>query len=66
VYVHGKVRPIETIPGMGVRGMKENDGGGKLNNDIRNFVNVTIYPQYNNNKIKVFKKRKKDKERIKK
>jgi hypothetical protein len=28
------MRPVETIPGMGGRGIKENDGGGKFNCDI--------------------------------
>jgi hypothetical protein len=27
VYVNRKMRPVETIPGMGGRGIKENDGG---------------------------------------
>jgi hypothetical protein len=33
---------------------KENDGGGEFNYDIllRTFVNVTMYPQDNNNAIK--------------
>jgi hypothetical protein len=25
---NGKMRPVETIPGIGGRGIKENDGGG--------------------------------------
>jgi hypothetical protein len=33
-YVHGKMRPVETIPGMGLRGIKENDGGGEFSYDI--------------------------------
>jgi hypothetical protein len=28
--VNGKIIPVETIPGMVRRGIKENDGGGKL------------------------------------
>jgi hypothetical protein len=47
--------PVETIPGMGGEGIKENDGGGKFNYDwyiVRTFVNVTIYPQHNNKKKK--------------
>jgi hypothetical protein len=28
-----KIRPIETIPGMGGGGIKENAGGGELNYD---------------------------------
>jgi hypothetical protein len=34
VYVNGKWRPAETIPGMGEEGTKENDGGDKSNSDI--------------------------------
>jgi hypothetical protein len=46
------MRPVETIPGMGGEG-KKNDGGGELSydNSIRTFVNVTMYPQYNNKKM---------------
>jgi hypothetical protein len=29
-----KLRPVETVPGMGGRGIKENDGGGEFNYDI--------------------------------
>jgi hypothetical protein len=28
-----KVRPFQTIPGMGRGGIKENDGGGEFNYD---------------------------------
>jgi hypothetical protein len=28
------MRPVETIPGMGGGGIKENDGGGKFTYDI--------------------------------
>jgi hypothetical protein len=34
----------------GREGIKENGGGGKFNHDVRTFVNVTTYPQHNNNK----------------
>jgi hypothetical protein len=44
------MRPVETIPGMGIRGIKENDGGSELWYILRTFINVTMYPQYNNNK----------------
>jgi hypothetical protein len=27
MYENGKMRPVETIPGMGGRELKENDGG---------------------------------------
>jgi hypothetical protein len=33
-------------------GIKENDGEGEFNYNIRTFVNVTMYHQYNNNKRK--------------
>jgi hypothetical protein len=34
MYVNGKMRPVETIPRMGKRGIKENDGGGEFRYDI--------------------------------
>jgi hypothetical protein len=34
LYVSGKKILVETIPGMGIRGTKENDGGGEFNYDI--------------------------------
>jgi hypothetical protein len=34
MYVNGKMRPVETVPGMGGGGIKENDGGGEFNDDI--------------------------------
>jgi hypothetical protein len=47
MYVNGKMRPVETSRNGG-KGAKENDGGGEFNYDIRTFVNVTMYFQYNN------------------
>jgi hypothetical protein len=35
MYVNGKLRPVETIPGMEVGDIKENDGGGEFNYDIQ-------------------------------
>jgi hypothetical protein len=32
MYVNGKMRPVETMPGG--RGIKEKDGGGEFNCDI--------------------------------
>jgi hypothetical protein len=32
--LNGKMRPVETVPGMGDEGIKENDGGGEFNYDI--------------------------------
>jgi hypothetical protein len=49
MYVNEKLIPIETITAMRGGRTKENDGG--VNSTIvRTFVNVTMYPQYNNNK----------------
>jgi hypothetical protein len=30
MYVSGKMRPVETIPGMGEGGIKENNGEGEF------------------------------------
>jgi hypothetical protein len=49
MYGNGKMRPIETLPGIGGGGIKENDGGDEFKYDIRTFINVIMYPQYNNN-----------------
>jgi hypothetical protein len=34
MYVNGKMTPVETIPGMGGRGIKKNDGGDGLKYEI--------------------------------
>jgi hypothetical protein len=34
MYKNGKMRLVETIPGMGEGRIKENDGGGDFNYDI--------------------------------
>jgi hypothetical protein len=34
MYVNGKMRPVETIPGMGFGWIKENDGDGEFKYDI--------------------------------
>jgi hypothetical protein len=46
MYENGKMRPVETMPGTGGEGIKENDGGGKFNLEIslKTFVNITMYP----------------------
>jgi hypothetical protein len=31
MYENGKMRPVETVPGIGGRGIKENAGKGELN-----------------------------------
>jgi hypothetical protein len=33
MYENGKMRCVEIISGMGYRGIKKNDGGGKFNYD---------------------------------
>jgi hypothetical protein len=48
MYVNGKMRSVEILPGMGEGKIKENDGGGKFNYDIRTFVNVATLLQHNN------------------
>jgi hypothetical protein len=30
MHVNGKMRPVQTIPGIGVGEVKENDGGGEF------------------------------------
>jgi hypothetical protein len=34
MYVNGKMKPAETIPGMGGGEIKENDGGDQFKYDI--------------------------------
>jgi hypothetical protein len=33
MYINGKMRPVETVPGVEGRGIKENDGGSEFNYD---------------------------------
>jgi hypothetical protein len=56
MYENGKMRPFETIPGMGGEEHKGDwwKGWIQLWYIIKTFVNVTMYPQYNNNTIKNF------------
>jgi hypothetical protein len=44
LYVNIKMIPVETVPGMGVREIKENGGSGEFKYNIRTFVNSTMYP----------------------
>jgi hypothetical protein len=48
MYISGKMRPVDTIPGVEGGGIEENDGGGEFQYDT--FVYVTMYPQHNNKK----------------
>jgi hypothetical protein len=59
MYVDGKMRPLETIPGIGGVGMKENNGGvcvcvcvcvNSTMIHCKNFGKCQNVPQYNNNK----------------
>jgi hypothetical protein len=34
MYEKGKMRPVETIPGMGRKEIKKNDGGGEFKYNI--------------------------------
>jgi hypothetical protein len=34
MHENGKMRPVETIPGMAGRGIKKDDGEGEFNYDI--------------------------------
>jgi hypothetical protein len=34
MYANGKIRPVETIPRIKGRGIKENEEGGEFNYDI--------------------------------
>jgi hypothetical protein len=38
MYVNGKMRPVETIPGMRGKGIKKNSGGGEFMYDIFNIL----------------------------
>jgi hypothetical protein len=51
MYEKGKMRPVETIPGIG-------GGWIQLWYIVRSFVNVTVYPQYSNNMILKINKKK--------
>jgi hypothetical protein len=53
MYENGKMRPVITIPGMEGEGDKGEWWRGwiQLWYVVRTFVNITMYPQYNNNMI---------------
>jgi hypothetical protein len=34
MYIKGKLRPVETVPGMEGGGIKENGGGNEFKHDI--------------------------------
>jgi hypothetical protein len=50
MFINRKIRSVETIPGIGIRWIKKNDGGGEFKYDIfdifiiRTFVSATMYP----------------------
>jgi hypothetical protein len=45
IYENGKMRPVETVPGMGGEGVKENDGGSKFNLYCKHFCKCHNVPQ---------------------
>jgi hypothetical protein len=44
MHENGKMRSVETIPGMEGERIKKNDRGVEFNYNVRTFVNVTMYP----------------------
>jgi hypothetical protein len=53
-----KLRPIKTIPGMGAREIKENDGGANSTTTYcKNFCKCHNVPQYSNKKRKNYFKK---------
>jgi hypothetical protein len=51
MYTNDKMRPVETIPGIGGGGQRRMMEG--INSAVfycKNFVNVILYPQNNNKK----------------
>jgi hypothetical protein len=42
MYENGKMRPVETVSGMGGGGIKENGRGVNLRYSVQTFVNVTM------------------------
>jgi hypothetical protein len=67
MYENGKMRPVETIPGMGGRGIKDDDGGVNLTKIYcKHFCtchNVPPAPQYNLKKKRKNKKKPPDEDR---
>jgi hypothetical protein len=52
MYENEKEKTCWIYSKNGKRGVKENDGGVNLRYIVSAFVNVTMYPHYNNNMIK--------------
>jgi hypothetical protein len=61
---NGKLRPLETIPGIEGGGIKEKDGGGKSRYIINTYMTITVYPLYNYNML-IIKIKKHTKAKIK-
>jgi hypothetical protein len=61
MYVYGKMRPVETIPGIGGRRIKENERGDEFSMMYlvywKSFCNATKYPKHNNKKKKIERKK---------
>jgi hypothetical protein len=50
MYENGKMRPVDTIPGIGNMDKGEYGGMNLTKIYCKNFVNVTVYSQHNNKK----------------
>jgi hypothetical protein len=44
LHENGRIKHVDTIPGMGIGEIKENEGGGEFKYDIRTFLNVSVSP----------------------
>jgi hypothetical protein len=38
MHINGKMRPVESIPGMGAERIKENNGGGEFNYGVLDIL----------------------------
>jgi hypothetical protein len=49
IFENRRIKPIQIVLRRGEGGKRENDGGGKSNIYIvSTYVNITVYPLYNN------------------
>jgi hypothetical protein len=63
MYENGKIRHVETIPGIGEGGNKGEWYWIQLGYSVRTFVNFTVFPQYSNNIMIINKNSEKEIER---
>jgi hypothetical protein len=57
MYVNAKVIPVETVPGIEGRGMKESSGGGEFKYDILDTLNRCKYSNVPSPSTTIIKKR---------